>query len=183
MTKKRNKSKKVNPPAAELPGESATNQILSATAQAFSGPLPPPEILAKYNSVVPNAAERIITMAETQAAHRQRMESKVIESNVRNSQLGLHYGVDYWLSLSPWRCCMYPVRSRDRWYDTRWHRSFQSGRGICIRQHPKEERKGKSFKAHHGPAPIRVYSGFLPDTATTRFPHPKPHCSLCPGAA
>lgn len=46
------------------------NQILSATAQTFSGQLPPPEILAKYNSVVPNAAERIITMAETQAADR-----------------------------------------------------------------------------------------------------------------
>ena len=93
MTKKQNKSKKINPPAAESPGKRTPNQILSATAQTFSGPLPPPEILAKYNSVVPNAAERIITMAETQAAHRQRIESKVIESNIRNSRLGLHYGL------------------------------------------------------------------------------------------
>ena len=62
MTKKQNKSKNINLPAAESLGKSAPNQILSATAQTFSGPLPPPEILAKYNSVVPNAAERIITM-------------------------------------------------------------------------------------------------------------------------
>ena len=93
MAKKRNKSKKINLPAAESPGKSAPNQILSATTQAFSGPLPPPDILVKYNSVVPNAAERIITMAETQAAHRQRIESKVIESNIKNSRLGLHYGL------------------------------------------------------------------------------------------
>ena len=106
MTKKRNKSKKINLPAAESPGKSAPNQILSATAQTFSGPLPPPEILAKYNSVVPNAAERIITMAETQAAHRQRIESKVIESNIRNSRLECIWGqvylgsnLDYFISV------------------------------------------------------------------------------------
>jgi len=69
MTKKRNKSKKVNLPAAKLPGKSAPNQILSTTAQTFSGPLPPPEILAKYNSVLSDAAERIISMAENQATH------------------------------------------------------------------------------------------------------------------
>ena len=93
MTKKQNKNKKVNLPAAKLPGESAPNQILSATAQTFSWPLPPPEILAKYNNVLPDAAERIISMAENQATHRQRIESKVIESNVKNSRLGLHYGL------------------------------------------------------------------------------------------
>ena len=95
MAKKRNKNKnkKINLPDAKPPGKSTPNQILSATAQAFSGPLPPPDILTKYNSVVPNAAERIITMAETQAAHRQRIESKVIESNIKNSRLGLHYGL------------------------------------------------------------------------------------------
>ncbi|MBW2608107.1 MAG: DUF2335 domain-containing protein [Deltaproteobacteria bacterium] len=82
MTKKRNKSKKVNLPAAKLHGKSAPNQILSASAQTFSWPLPPPEILAKYNSVLPDAAERIISMAENQATHRQRIESKVIESNI-----------------------------------------------------------------------------------------------------
>jgi len=36
----------------------------AAQAYSFSGPLPPPEILEKYNQVVPGLAERIITMAE-----------------------------------------------------------------------------------------------------------------------
>ena len=93
MTKKRKKNKKINLPATESDQKSAPNQILSATAQIITGPLPSPEILAKYNDVVPDAAERIISMAETQATHRQRIESKVIESNIRNSRLGLHYGL------------------------------------------------------------------------------------------
>jgi uncharacterized membrane protein len=47
-------------------------------AQTFSGPLPPPEILTKYNEAIPNGAERIMAMAERQAAHRQNIELRVV---------------------------------------------------------------------------------------------------------
>jgi uncharacterized membrane protein len=40
-----------------------------------SGPLPPPEDLAKYNMIVPDAAERILRMAEKQQAHRMELET------------------------------------------------------------------------------------------------------------
>jgi len=40
-----------------------------------SGPLPPPEILKKYNEAVPNGAERIMTMAEKEQKHVHTMES------------------------------------------------------------------------------------------------------------
>jgi uncharacterized membrane protein len=40
--------------------------ILRIAATRFSGPLPPPEALAKYNDILPGAADRIITMAEHQ---------------------------------------------------------------------------------------------------------------------
>jgi uncharacterized membrane protein len=46
--------------------------------QTFSGPIPPPTLLAEYNKVVPNAAERILAMAEKQSEHRQFLEKKVI---------------------------------------------------------------------------------------------------------
>jgi len=59
----------------------------------YAGPLPPPEVLVQYNQTVPDAAERIITMAESQSRHRQELESKVIESDIKNSRLGLHYGL------------------------------------------------------------------------------------------
>ena len=55
--------------------------------------MPPPEVLVQYNQTVPDAAERIITMAESQSRHRQELESKVIESDIKNSRLGLHYGL------------------------------------------------------------------------------------------
>lgn len=34
----------------------------------YSGPLPEPEALAKYDQIVPGAAERILTMAEKRNA-------------------------------------------------------------------------------------------------------------------
>jgi uncharacterized membrane protein len=60
--------------------------------QQFSGPLPPPEIMERYDALVPGAAERILHMAEKQSEHRHRIESRVIASDVRNSFLGLIFG-------------------------------------------------------------------------------------------
>lgn len=64
-----------------------------ATYEYHKGPLPPAETLAKYNDVIPGAAERIITMAEQQVIHRHILEKKVIDSDINNSRLGLHYGL------------------------------------------------------------------------------------------
>src|SRR5690606_22269969 len=43
---------------------------------SFTGPLPPPEILKSYDSIVDGAASRIIKMAEIQADHRRALEWK-----------------------------------------------------------------------------------------------------------
>ena len=48
----------------------------SVSIQHISGPLPSPDALAKYDQVVPGAAERIIKMAEQEAKHRQNEERK-----------------------------------------------------------------------------------------------------------
>lgn len=48
---------------------------------SYSGPLPPPEVLAKFDQVVPGGAERILAQFEAQRTHRQRIELKVINSN------------------------------------------------------------------------------------------------------
>lgn len=42
----------------------------------YSGPLPRPEDLAKYNEIVPGAAERILSMAEKEMRHRQEIEQR-----------------------------------------------------------------------------------------------------------
>jgi len=56
--------------------------------QAFSGPLPHPEILRQFEQVSPGAAERIIKMAEEQSAHRRQLESQVIASDIARSKWG-----------------------------------------------------------------------------------------------
>ena len=55
----------------------------------YAGPIPPPQILEGYNNIVQGAAERIIKMAEDQAAHRRKLEQNVINSDNRNSLVGI----------------------------------------------------------------------------------------------
>jgi uncharacterized membrane protein len=62
------------------------------TAHHFSGPLPPPEILRKYDELLPGSADRIIAMVERQGIHRQGLESEVVKSNCRNERLGMILG-------------------------------------------------------------------------------------------
>lgn len=59
----------------------------------YMGPLPPPQVLAGYNDVVPGAADRIIVMAEKQMTHRHEMENKVISSDIIRSYAGLGAGL------------------------------------------------------------------------------------------
>lgn len=42
--------------------------------EQWAGPLPAPESLIKYNEAVPNAAERIVAMAENEMKHRHYMD-------------------------------------------------------------------------------------------------------------
>ena len=54
----------------------------------WSAPLPPPDVLAKYNEAFPGCAERIVNAADTQAKHRQHLETITVEGNVRSQSRG-----------------------------------------------------------------------------------------------
>lgn len=58
-------------------------QIQSASWQ---GPLPPPESLERFNTIVDNGAERIFRMAEIEQQHRIESERSVIQHNAKISQ-------------------------------------------------------------------------------------------------
>ena len=58
-------------------------------AATYSGPLPLAEDFRKYEEVCHGAADRIITMAEKQAAHRQAIETKEADRISRNSMAGI----------------------------------------------------------------------------------------------
>jgi hypothetical protein len=59
-------------PSESLPPHERRREVL---AFAYEGPLPPAQELIRYNQAHPEAAHRIITMAESQEAHRQKLET------------------------------------------------------------------------------------------------------------
>lgn len=52
------------------------------------GPLPPPGVFKQYS---PEVRKAILQQANSQMKHRQKIENKVIASNIRNSSRGMHY--------------------------------------------------------------------------------------------
>lgn len=70
------------------PRPAQASSLTQVQAEFFSGPIPPPSYLARYNDVVPNGADRIISMAERQSVHRESLETTVVNGNVANQRLG-----------------------------------------------------------------------------------------------
>lgn len=58
-------------------------------SEQFTGPLPHPVILERYEQTLSGAADRIMSMAENQAKHRRELEDRVVKSNVRNEIMGI----------------------------------------------------------------------------------------------
>ena len=58
---------------------------------SFSGPLPHPDLLERYNEVIPNGADRIMAMAERQGAHRESLEAQVVAANIKAQARGALY--------------------------------------------------------------------------------------------
>lgn len=91
MNKKSKKPRhKKSSPAIKQQQSSSNDHLLqvSETRALFSGPLPPPEVLSKYNEVHPDAAERIIAMAENESKHRRNIEQMVVQNEYREARIG-----------------------------------------------------------------------------------------------
>jgi uncharacterized membrane protein len=56
---------------------------------SFMGPIPPPGILAGYNNVIPNGADRVIKMAEQEQAHRHNIETTIVGKEPFEKRVGL----------------------------------------------------------------------------------------------
>lgn len=66
---------------------------LTIQHQIHAGPLPAPEQLQAYNSVVPGLAERIVAHAEREQKHRQAMECRAISMPHREAVIGQVFGL------------------------------------------------------------------------------------------
>ncbi|MCD4664435.1 MAG: DUF2335 domain-containing protein [Bacteroidales bacterium] len=84
----------------DLPDEKkveARKKILSLSTtiiahQSHSGPLPSPQTIKNYDSVIENGAERIFRMTENQSNHRIEIEKKIYTSQIRQSGIGQIFG-------------------------------------------------------------------------------------------
>ena len=65
---------------------------LIAAQTVHIGPLPSPEVLEKYNTIIPDGANRIMTMAEKQQDHRFGLENTALRSQLRQSKRGQIFG-------------------------------------------------------------------------------------------
>ena len=91
MNKKKPKSSAQH---AQTPAPSIQqNKQAIATLQSFSGPLPHPELLRNYNEIIPGAAERILSMAEAEAAQQHNMERLALQCASSEARLGQWFGL------------------------------------------------------------------------------------------
>ncbi|MCK6440683.1 MAG: DUF2335 domain-containing protein [Planctomycetes bacterium] len=78
---------------------SSSSQIAVQKTTAYAGPLPPPEMLEKFERIQPGFAERIFVMPEAQHKHRHEIERKALEAQIAEvttlrveSQRGQYFG-------------------------------------------------------------------------------------------
>ena len=90
MSKKKSKTITKRPPAS--PENQNHAQLAKLTQQQFSGPVPHPDILHGYDQIIPGAAERILIMAEKDAAHQREIESAVLNLTAADVKRGQRFG-------------------------------------------------------------------------------------------
>lgn len=63
-------------------------KVVKAVSQEFSGPIPPPQILAGYENIKTGFANRIVEMAEKEQSHRHGIEDKALISSITIQKRG-----------------------------------------------------------------------------------------------
>ena len=66
----------------------SSGQIV-AMGGSFSGPLPPPSVLEKYEQILPGLADRIVSMAEKEETHRHAQNQIALKAEIELQQKAL----------------------------------------------------------------------------------------------
>jgi uncharacterized membrane protein len=66
-------------PLSSKPQPVSINTIRRAE---FSGPMPPPQLLAHYEQICPGSADRMLRMAEQEAEHRRKTEAVIVQAQI-----------------------------------------------------------------------------------------------------
>lgn len=74
--------KELEPSREPDPGETNRGSAeLDNVRASWIGPLPPPNILAGFEELLPGSADRIIQLTENEQSHRVNIESKAVETH------------------------------------------------------------------------------------------------------
>lgn len=65
---------------SETPSKEGSRLVMQLAQ--FSGILPPPELLKQYDKICPGLADRIMKMAEGEAAHRHSLDKATLDANI-----------------------------------------------------------------------------------------------------
>jgi len=85
----------VDAPSASSAGPRKKLREVIAVSQEFSGPYPPPEILAAYKEIDPKLVDAILKAAELEQSHRHALDNEAMrltEVSVDQGSRGQHYG-------------------------------------------------------------------------------------------
>ncbi len=75
-------------------------QVVSIVQQErFSGPIAHPKHLREYEDICPGAADRIITMAESNLKHNQEFQMQALNADVTDGKIGRSFGFFVFLML------------------------------------------------------------------------------------
>ena len=94
MSEPNNNSNNLKKPDAELiAGNNEECEKIEKVAALIlrkyhAGPLPPPETLKEYNEILPDAAERIFSMAEKEQEHHHTTEIKLVDHEIKKQAKG-----------------------------------------------------------------------------------------------
>ena len=86
---KRNKARTNNQPAKSQADVVMQHSQSIETTTTWTGPIPPPDALERYEATLPGAADRILNMAERQIEHRIQLEKKAVGGDSIRSYLGI----------------------------------------------------------------------------------------------
>ncbi len=85
-SKRRGKSSKLSPPTPRTEPRVGQHTIAMLKASQFKGPIPQPEMLEKYNQVHAGLADRIVSMAESEAEHRRAVERDIVHAQIQDAE-------------------------------------------------------------------------------------------------
>lgn len=73
-----------------LPAEQ--RRLVERLLLSYSGPLPPPHMLERYERLLPGAAARIFDMAENEQKHRHNWDTSSLQASVSSEKRGQYLG-------------------------------------------------------------------------------------------